>query len=340
MSLTSPARWIRAAAVAASLVASQNSSLAQEEPVVRDDAFASADDPPRTPWGDPDLQGMWPIDHMNGTPVQRPPEFGTRRYLTDEEFAERTERLGRLNARYDEEIADNRMNMGHWTEMGEPNRLTSLVVEPADGRLPPLTDEGERRSAKMTSTWSDIEFDSIDDFNALDRCITRGMPASMFPFMYNSGIEIYQAPGYVVLRLELIHEARIVPLDGRPRLDPAIRQWMGNSQGRWEGDTLVIETSNFNGETPMLIVGPGAKPIPTSTSLRIEERLTRVGPDTIEYEIEVEDPVVLTGPWRAAFPWKRNEGYRIFEYACHEGNTIIPSLVEATRADRERRNAQ
>jgi hypothetical protein len=292
---------------------------------------------PRTPWGDPDLQGMWPIDHINGTPLQRPTEFGERRYLTDEEFAARVERLGTLNARYDEEIASNRMNMGHWAEMGEPNRLTSLVVEPSNGRLPPLTEEGDRISATMTSTWSDIEFDSIDDFNPLDRCITRGLPASMFPFMYNSGIEILQAPGYVVIRLELIHESRIVPVDGRPGLDPEIRHWMGESRGRFEGDTLVIETTSFNGETPMIIVGPGAKPTPTSTSMRIVERLTRVDEDTIDYEIEVDDPVTLTRPWKAAFPWKRNAEYEFFEYACHEGNTIVPSLVNATRVERERR---
>jgi len=289
---------------------------------------------PRTPWGDPDLQGMWPLDYINGTPVQRPPEFGERRYLTDEEYAERVARLAALNARYEQEIATNRMDMGHWSEMGQPNRLTSLIVEPSNGRVPPLTEAGRTKAAGMTSSWSDIPFDDIGDFNALDRCITRGLPASMFPFMYNSGIAIIQAPGYVVIRLELIHETRIVPLDGRPPLAPEIRQWMGDSRGRFEGDTLVVETTNFNGETPMLIVGPGGNTIPTSTSLRIVERLTRVADDTIEYELEVEDPEMLTGPWKAAFPWKRNAEYRIFEYACHEGNTLIPSLINATRAER------
>jgi hypothetical protein len=290
----------------------------------------------RTPWGDPDLQGTWPLDFINGTPVQRPLEFGERRYLSDEEYAERVERLGALNARYDEEIASNRMNMGHWSEMGQPNRLTSLIVEPASGRVPAMTERGRVEARSMTSSWSDIPFDDIDDFNALDRCITRGMPASMFPFMYNSGIEVLQSPGYVVIRLELIHEARIVPLDGRPSLDPEIRQWMGESRGRFEGDTLVIETTNFNGKTPMLIVGPGGNPIPTSTSLRIVERLTRVAEDSLEYELEVEDPEILTAPWKAAFPWKLDPEYRIYEYACHEGNTIIPSLINATRVARER----
>jgi hypothetical protein len=289
---------------------------------------------PRTAWGDPDFQGMWPIDKLNGTPVQRPESFGDRRYLTDEEYTERVERLRGLNARYDDEIANNKMGIGHWAEMGLPNRLTSLIMEPANGRLPPLTAEGERLSATMTSSWSNIPFDKVSDFNALDRCITRGMPASMFPFMYNSGIEILQAPGYVVIRLELVHETRVVPVDGRAPLAPEIVQWLGESRGRFEGDTLVIETANFNGESPMLIVGPGGKPIPTSREMRIVERLTRTANDTIEYEIAVEDPVVLSEPWKAAFPLQRDEGYRMFEYACHEDNSAIRNFIETSRFER------
>ena len=260
--------------------------------------------------------------------------FGDRRYLTDEEYAERVERLRGLNARYDDEIANNKMGIGHWAEMGQPNKLTSLIMEPKNGRLPPLTAEGERRSAAMTSSWSAIPFDKVSDFNALDRCITRGMPASMFPFMYNSGIEIMQAPGYVVIRLELVHETRVVPVDGRAPLAPEIVQWLGESRGRFEGDTLVIETTNFNGETPMLIVGPGGKPIPTSRRMRIVERFTRTAADTIDYEIAVEDPDVLTEPWKAAFPLQRDDAYRMFEYACHEDNSAIRNFIETSRFER------
>jgi hypothetical protein len=298
-------------------------------------SVASAYAAPRTPWGDPDLTGMWPIDKLNGTPVQRPQSFGDRRYLTDQEYTERVERLQTLNARYDEEIAANKMGNGHWAEMGQPNRLTSLIMEPADGRLPPLTPEGERRSATMTSSWSDISFDEVADFNALDRCITRGLPASMFPFMYNSGIEIVQAPGYVVIRLELVHETRLVPLDNRPPLSGEIVQWLGDSRGHFEGDTLVIETGNFNGETPMLIVGPGGKPIPTSRDLRVLERLTRTAVDTIDYEIAVEDPIVLTKPWKASFPLQRDNAYRMFEYACHEDNSAIRNLIQTSQFARQ-----
>jgi hypothetical protein len=264
---------------------------------------------------------MWPITHLNGTPLQRQPQFGNRRQLTDEEFAQRQQQIAASKARLE----------GQGAEIGEPNRLTSLVVEPENGRLPPLTGEGRRRAAAMTSTWSEMLFDHFEHFNALDRCITRGMPASMFPFMYNSGIEILQAPGYVVIRLELVHEARIIPLDGRPPLSPAIRQWMGEPRGRWEGNTLVVETTNFNGRTPMLIVGPGGNAVPTSGSLRVVERLTRVADDTIDYEIAVEDPVVLTGPWKAAFPWKRTPDYEIYEYACHEGNEVIRNVLSNSR---------
>jgi hypothetical protein len=300
------------------------------------DVRAQANDwtAPRTEWGDPNLQGMWPMRHLNGTPLQRPESFGERRLLNDEEYAERVARLAGLNARYDDEISSGQIGQGHWSEMGEPNRLASLIVEPADGRIPAMTGEGLRRSALMTSSWSGGPFDGLADFNALDRCITRGLPASMFTFMYNSGIEIRQSPGYVIIRLELVHETRIVPVDGRPPLPAAIGQWLGESRGRWEGDTLVIETTNFNAESPMTIVGPGSTPIPTSTELRIVERLTRTADDTIDYEITVEDPVVLTGPWKAAYPWQRDPDYRFFEYGCHEDNRTIRDFINSSRAER------
>jgi len=277
--------------------------------------------PPQTPWGDPDLTGRWPLTNLNGTPVQRPAEFGDRRLLTDQEFAKRQA-----------DIAANRIRLaGAWAEVGDANRLTSLVVDPANGRLPPLTDEGRKRAAAMTSSWSDMLFSSVDDFNALDRCMTRGMPASMFPFMYNSGVEIHQAPGYVAIRFELIHETRLIPLDGRPRPSPALRFWLGEPRGRWEGRTLVVETTNFTGRTPMLIVGPGGGGIPTSDALRVLERFTRVDENTIDYELTVEDPVVLTRPWKAAFPLKRDPSYYLFEYACHEGNQAVSNALRNSR---------
>jgi len=327
-------RLIRASACALLAVAACTNSGTDAARTQADGQTAQTWTAPRTPWGDPDLQGMWPIDKLNGTPLQRPETFGERRLLTDEEFAERSQRLAGLNARYDDEIRNHKMGIGHWAEMGRPNRLTSLILEPANGRLPALTAEAERKSATMTSSWSNIPFDKVSDFNPLDRCITRGLPASMFPFMYNSGIEIMQAPGYVVIRLELIHETRIVPVDGRPPLAPDVKHWLGESRGRWDGNTLVIETTNFNGESPMTIVGPGGKPVPTSERLRIVERLTRVAADTIDYEVVVEDPAMLTAPWKAAFPLELDPGYRFFEYACHEDNSAVRNFIETSRYER------
>ena len=293
---------------------------------------------PRTAWGDPDLQGMWPIDKLNGTPVQRPESFGERRTLTEAEFAERVERLRGLNARYDQEIATNKMGIGHWAEMGEPNRLTSLIMEPANGRLPPLTAEGERRSATMTSSWSDIPFDQVSDFNALDRCITRGMPASMFPFMYNSGIEIMQAPGYVVIRLELVHETRVVPVDGRDAARTG--QSCNGSANRAAGSKATRSSSRRRTSTAnrrCSSSGPAASRFRRAASCISSSGSRASADDTIDYEIAVEDPVVLMQPWKAAFPLQRDDDYRMFEYACHEDNSAVRNFIEASRFERRQR---
>ncbi len=193
-----------------------------------------------------------------------------------------------------------------------------------------MTEAGKARAAAMRSSWSEKVFDSLDDFNSLDRCITRGMPASMLPFPYNNGVRIFQAPGYVAIELELIHETRIIPLDRGPPLPARMTTWLGSSRGRFDGDTLVIETTNFNGQSPMVIVGPTNQPIPTSRSLRIVEHLTPTGPNSLQYEAWVEDPEVLTGPWKMAFPWRRNDQYKIYEYACHEGNEQIANYIRST----------
>jgi hypothetical protein len=300
---------------------------------------------PKTPWGDPDIQGNWPLTHLNGTPLQRSPKYGDREYLTDAEFAERQKSMAQRGGLYDKEIETNKIGLGHWAEFGDANRMTSLIVDPKNGRLPPLTAEGERRSKLMRSSWSsDIVFRDISDFNVLDRCMTRGMPASMFPFMYNSGVEIHQAPGYVVIRLEIVHETRIIPVDGRPPLPGAIKQWLGVSRGHWEGNTLVVETTNYTGKAPMTIVGPRSKPIPTSTQLKTVERFTRTGENTLDYTVTTTDPVVMEGSWTAHLPWQRDPTYRIYEYACHEGNDMIRNYITSfkgvTEADLAKENAK
>jgi hypothetical protein len=317
-------RLIRAIA-AALLVASASAVVAQAPK-----AASKGWTPPHTPWGDPDLRGTWPLDGVGRTPMQRLPIFGTRATLTDEEYAAAIEGADKLAREPERENKANKLGSGNWFERGRPLRQTSLIVEPANGRVPPMTELGKKRAAAMKSSWSSQTFDTLADFNSLDRCITRGMPASMVPFPYNNGVRIFQAPGYVVIQLELVHETRIIPLDGRAKLPGNMETWLGSSRGHFEGNTLVIETANFNGEAPMVIVGPTNQPVPSSKSLRIVERLTPTGPETIQYEAVISDPEDLTAPFKMAFPWTRNEKYELFEYACHEGNIQLRGFITST----------
>jgi hypothetical protein len=284
---------------------------------------------PRTAWGDPDLTGTWPLEFLSTRP-ERPVNLGTKRYWTDEEYAKLLAAGPGFGGSYEAEAKANKIGSGHWTEAGHPLKQTSLIVEPANGRYPPLTEEGKARQAKMHSSWTQQTFDSIADFNTLDRCLSRGLPTSMTPFPYNNGLRVFQSPGYLVIQLELIHETRIVPIGDTPAPPQAIRSYMGASRGHWEGDTLVIETTNFNGEPPMNLVGPAGVQIPTSPREHVLERLTRTGPDTIWYEATIDDPDVFAAPFKLAFPWHRDDSYELFEYACHEGNTIVPNYIHAT----------
>lgn len=296
--------------------------------------------PKTTPWGEPDLRGTWPIDHLNGTPMQRDPKQGNRMFLTDEEFAERTQRVDTLAARYDKEESNDRLGQGHWVEMGKPSRRTSLLISPADGRLPAMTQEGKRRAALMRSSWRKGQtFDWTTDFDSWDRCITRGMPASMLPMQYNNGIRIYQTPGQVVISLEMVHETRIIPTDGRGSQTSALENWMGRSRGHWEnGNTLVVETTNLKaGPSATSIVTTGSPPendTPISDQARIVERFTMTGPDSIVYEMSYSDPVVFSAPWTVRLDWQRNDSYQFFEYACHEGNVQIRNYITSSRAIR------
>jgi hypothetical protein len=284
---------------------------------------------PRTAWGDPDLRGMWPLE-VGNTRMQRDAKYGNQAWLTDAEYAAALKAAQARGEGADKEDQENKLGGGHWFEYGTVLKQTSLIMQPANGRIPPMTAQGSAMAKAMHSSWDNDLFSSTKDFNSLDRCITRGMPASMIPFPYNNGVQIFQAPGYVVLNLELIHETRIIPLNGRGPLPGGIKTWLGDSRGHWEGQTLVVETTNFNGESPMVIVGPSNEPVPTSTALHIVERFTPTGPNTIQYEARVEDPVVLTGPFMISYPWTRNDKYKSFEYACHEGNTLITAYIKAT----------
>jgi hypothetical protein len=288
---------------------------------------------PKTPWGEPDLQGIWPLNHLIATPFQRPEKFGERRLLTDEEFAAAQKNAENRNKRF-ESGAIPQADSG-----SEVTRLTSLMTDPPNGRFPALTPRGKELYDKMGGSYKPGKtvFDSPEDFDTWDRCITRGLPVSMLPRNYNNGIRIMQSPGYVVILLEMAHEARIIPTDGRAVLDPSVKQYLGESRGRWEGNTLVVETRNFNGKPAMTNAGvPGSPPLtPSTENMRFTERFTRTDNDTIEYQMTVEDPEVLTtGSWSAAFPMKLDSDYQMFEYACHEGNTAIRNYIETSRFER------
>lgn len=296
--------------------------------------------PETTEWGEPDLRGTWPIDHLNGLPLQRTPEQGNRVFLTDEEWAERQERIDRLAGRYDAEDSQDKLGQGHWVEMGTPSRRTSLLVVPANGRLPEMTEEGKRLSAAMHSSWrAGQPFDWVTDFDSWDRCITRGLPASMMPMMYNNGLRIFQAPGLVAIQMEMIHETRLIPTDGKAGVPARVRNWLGESRGHWEnGNTLVVETTNFRpGASATNIVTSGSPPqndTPMSERASLVERFTMTGPDSIVYETLYSDPVIFTAPWGTRLDWQRDDDYEFFEYACHEGNVQLKNYVSSSRAER------
>ena len=303
---------------------------------------------PKTPWGDPDLQGFWPGVEMVGVPLQRPARFGTRNVLTDAEFAQRgkdiKEEEESLVAEIDVFTAEINPNcaircptspMPYWQETGKASRQASLIIDPADGRQPPLSAEGQKRQADQQAEararrerLQGREADTYLDRSLYDRCITRGVMGSLLPTIYNNGNEIVQGPGFVVIRNEMIHEARVVPLDGRPHRAGSLKGYMGDSRGHWEGDTLVVVTRNLNGMTGVGGNGGGR----SSNRLTITERFTMLDKNTLQYTATIDDPGTWTRPWTLSFPWKREPVYGMFEYACHEGNYAMRNILTISRA--------
>lgn len=321
--------------------AAATGSLAHEEDLTAIPAVPTDYSPGLTEWGEPDFRGGWPIDHLNGrTPLERDPAFGNRAFLTEEEFAARVEQVTALGERFANEDDQDKMGIGHWAEMGDPSRRTSFLIDPPNGRLPERTASGQKLTGEMRSSWrSGQSFDWVDDFDSWDRCITRGLPASMFPFMYNNGMRIFQSPGLVALQMEMVHETRLIYTDGRPAISSRIQNWLGESRGSWEGpNTLVIETTNFMpGPSATNIGTTGSPPFndtPVSNEARMIERLTMTGPDTITYDVTWDDPAIFTAPWTARLDWKRDDSYEMFEYACHEGNVQVRNYITASRAER------
>ena len=291
---------------------------------------------PVTPWGDPDLQGIW--DFRTITPMERPAELAGKAVLTAEEAADFE---ARENRRLNRDLVDPKVGGAiyppeseggvvpyneFWYDRGNAlveDRRTSLIVDPPDGRIPPLTAEAAARTAARSEYLRDHPADSWHDRSLGDRCIlgfNAGPP--MVPSAYNNNVQLLQTPDHVVILNEMVHNARIVPLDGRPH--GTIRQWVGNSRGHWEDATLVVETRGFGD-----LVGfrGGA-----TASLQVVERFTLVGADTLSYEFTLEDPETWTRPWTAVVPMKRTPG-PMFEYACHEGNYAMEGILAGARAD-------
>ncbi|MEP6960725.1 MAG: hypothetical protein ABI995_01510 [Acidobacteriota bacterium] len=288
---------------------------------------------PKTPWGEPDLQGIWPLNHLIAVGLQRNARFGDKAYLTDAEVATAQTALEARNGRFSGAaipVADTSTRV---------MKQTSLIVDPPNGQFPPLTDAGKEIQAAMRSSYRQGQtvFDAVEDFSAWDRCVTRGMPVSMEPRNYNNGIRITQSPGYVVILLEMAHEVRIIPTTNMPALPADIKEWMGESRGHWEGNTLVVETKNFNGLVGQTSAGvPGSPgPLqPETTNFHVVERFTRTAADTIEFKMTVDDPQVMKSPYTVAYPMYLDNKYDLYEYACHEGNTAVRNYIEASRFER------
>ena len=290
---------------------------------------------PRTAWGDPDLSGVWSSAAELSVPFERNPAFGDRQWLTDAEFTERlkqtTTQLESDNAEFNIETADTR-NAGavgsatspppHWLERSETSHRTSLVIDPPDGRVPEMTAEGRQRARTAPAGLGNGPYDGPEEMSLWVRCIGRGLPGAIFPTVYNANTRIAQGPGYIAITYEMIHDTRIVPTDGRAHVRSNIRQLSGDARGRWDGDTLVVDTTNFTGRMPYR---------GSSDSMHLIERFRRIDKDSVRYEVTVDDAHTWTRPWTAALDMKRQTG-GMFEYACHEGNYAMQNILKGSRA--------
>ena len=292
--------------------------------------------PAKTPWGDPDLQGTWTSDDCIGTPLNRPANLGEKLYLTEEDLAKREDQLAkqRENDKKEFVAGDQRVGTGppsHWGERARrPCKQTSLVVDPPNGRLPDLLPEAKTRKFGQSAGVENPKADSWEDFDYYIRCISRGVTGSIFPVIYGNGQQFVQAPGYVTILQEMVREARVIPLDGRPHASANIRSYMGDARGHWEGDTLVVETTNFLGNRNGVNLNGGGTP--TSDALKLVERYTPAGPNEMRYEVTIDDPNTFTRPFKVAFPLTQERGYQNFEYACHEGNYAMFDSLSGARA--------
>ena len=284
---------------------------------------------PKTTWGEPDLQGVWTSDAALGIPRERPDKFGTRAMLSDEEFAE-AQKADEKRRKGGENAVSIFRNDDAWKT--KSYRQTSLVIEPETGRTPAFTGEAQKRAApRDRGSFGEGPFNSPEDFTLYDRCITRGIVGSIMPVVYGNGNRIVQAPGLVVLSYEMVHDTRVIYTDGRPHLTSNIRQYLGDARGHWEGNTLVVETTNFTNRTS--IGGGNGNGLRHSADLKITERITRTDTDELRYEVHVDDPVTYTKPFTISLPLSSPPGYELLPYECHEGNYMLPHSLSAEREE-------
>jgi hypothetical protein len=284
--------------------------------------------PPRTPWGDPDLQGWLTNVAENGTPLERPAQF-TGRSLDDihgEELRKiKRDVQQRTLANFEGPIHA----PDHWWQDDfklEGGGQAWLIVDPPEGKVPPLTPQAQKRAAERAEARKARgPADSPEDRSLYDRCITRGLPGSMMPAIYGSSYQILQSPGFVAIRYEMVHETRLIPIEKSPHVGKAIRQHMGDARGHWEGDTLVVETTNFREESTYR----GANP----ATLKLTERFTRVAPDKIRWSVTMDDPDTWIRPWTFTMPLTIDASQPVLEYGCHEGNYGLRNILTAARAE-------
>jgi hypothetical protein len=280
---------------------------------------------PRTSWGDPDLQGAWSSDDTSGIPMSRREEYGDRLYLTDEELAERTQQVERGVQRAENEATSS--FRGDFARRALPQ--TSLIVDPPNGRVPAYTAEGMKRPMPR-GTYGNGPLDSYTDFSGYERCITRGIVGSTLRVVYGNGQRIVQAPGVVALSYEMVHDTRLIYTDGRPHINQAIRQYLGDSRARWEGDELVVETTNLTDRTA---IGPNGNGNRHSVEMKLTERFKRVADDVLQYQVTIDDPVTYERPFTLSMPLTPLDGGKLLPYDCHEGNYAILQSLGGERAE-------
>lgn len=285
---------------------------------------------PRTSWGHPSLEGTWSTDDMRSVPRQRPFEFGERDTLSTDEFAAR--------AAADDDTRNFHVNEQGFSRRGEAGTRTfgysSLIIDPSDGRMPAMTETGLGRAAPSDrGSFGPGPFDSLDDFTLYDRCIMRGILGSQFPVVYGNGLRIVQTVDAVAISYEMIHDTRVILLGNRPRMDEGVRQYLGNSRGYWDGDSLVVATRNLTDRTSIGGNGNGTR---HSEAMTITERFTRVDPEMIEYIATVEDPITYEAPFTVRMMYTTQPGYSIYEYSCHEGNGAVSHSLTGERAYEQR----